>query len=463
MRIETSFVTMNFNNMIKKITLVVVLLFSVLAVDAQSKGKSKSKPKEEKSSLSGLGASKKSKQLPSIALGVGILSFNGDIGNGVNLTSFGRVRTGYNVAIEQRVGKVIGFTANGLFGKLADSESSAKRNLNFESKITQIDVNLILHLFDNDLVFKRTSVFAPYLGVGVGLLKFNSYADLKDKNGIKYNYWADGTIRDMPDSTVGAHVLHRDYTYETKLNDSAKYTNSSLSIPLTFGVNLKLVDNLYVNMGATYYMTMTDWIDNFKSGSNDSYIYAKVGLQYNFGKPYDDSDPVYSTVDFSSLDQLDSDGDGIKDGEDMCPGTPKDVKVTETGCPQDNDQDGVPDHLDKEPLTKAGALVDEKGVTLTEKMLSDRQKEFNALATERSSLFNENPSLGYLKDVEKQFKNKGTKNPSSVPVSLRSADLDKDGTISTAEIAKAIDSFFEGDSDFTVEKLNDLIDFFFEQ
>jgi hypothetical protein len=444
--------------MIKRITLVIVLLFVMLGVEAQTKKKaSKSSSGKAKSNAP------KQKQLPSLVVGMGLLTFDGDIGNGVNLTSFSRIRGGYNIGLEQRVGKVIGFSGNAVFGKLADSERSVKRNLNFESKITQADLNLILHLFDNDLVLKRSAAFAPYVGVGVGFLKFNSYGDLTDKSGNKYNYWADGTIRNMPDSTQGASIIQRDYTYETKLNDSAKYSNSTISIPLTFGFNMKIVDNVYVNMGITYYMTMTDWIDNYKSGKNDGYIYARAGLQYNFGKPYDDSNPVYSTVDFASLDNIDSDGDGVTDGNDMCPGTPKGAKVTEIGCPEDNDQDGVPDYMDKEPLTKAGSMVDEKGVTLTEKMIADKQKEFNALATERSNLFNENPSLGYLKDLEIKFKSKGGKSSTTIPSSLRASDLNNDGYISTEEISKAIDSFFIGDSDLTVEKLNDLIDYFFEQ
>ncbi len=441
--------------MVRKITLIIVFLFVVSGINAQAKkspSKSKSKGKPEK----------KAKQLPSLAVGLGVLTFDGDTGNGVNLTSLSRIRGGYHLTLEQRVGRVIGFSLNGIYGKLADSERSVKRNLNFQTKVTQVDFNLTLHL-DNDFLFKRTSVFAPYLYAGIGYMKFDSYADLTDKNGKKYNYWTDGTIRDMPDSTNGAGYLQRDYTFETKLNDSAKYTSGTLAIPLGLGINLKLVDNLYVNLNATYYMTMSDWIDNLKIGKNDRYIYASFALQYNFGKPYDDSNPVYETVDFSSLDKLDSDEDGIKDGDDMCPGTPKKVKVTLDGCPEDNDQDGVPDYQDKEPLTKAGAMVDDKGVTLTEKMIADRQKEFNALATERSNLFNENPSLGYLKDVEAKFKNKGPKSSGSVPRQLRSADVNSDGYISTDEIAKAIDAFFEGDSDLSVEKLNDLIDFFFEQ
>lgn len=432
----------------KKILLTIVLLFAIVGI---------TNSQDEKS--------KKAKQLPSVALGLGVLSFDGDIGNGVNLTSLSRIRGGYNLTIEQRIGRVIGVSFNGIYGKLADSESSAKRNLNFESKIIQADLNLVLHL-DNDFLFKRSSIFAPYLFVGFGYLQFDPYGDLTDKNGVKYNYWTDGTIRDLADSTNGATIIQRDYTYETKLNDSAKYSSSTFALPVGLGVNLKIVDNLFINLGATYYMTMSDYIDNFKSGKNDSYIYANVSLQYNFGKPYDDSNPVYNTVDFSSLDNLDTDEDGVKDGEDVCPGTPKGTKITPNGCPEDSDEDGIADYMDKEPLTKKGAFVDENGVTITEKMIADRQTQFNAQATERSNLFNENPSLKYLKEVEAKSKSARKANPkgtSNIPFALKSADVNNDGYISTDEIAKAIDLFFEGDSEFTVEKLNDLIDFFFEQ
>lgn len=409
--------------------------------------------------------SKKTKQLPSIAIGTGVLSFDGDIGNGVNLSSLSRIRGGYNFSIEQRIGRVLGISVNGIYGKLADSESGSKSNRNFESKIIQADLNLLIHL-DNDFLFKRSSIFAPYLFAGFGYLKYDPYGDLTDKNGIKYNYWTDGTIRNLPDSTNGAKIIQRDYTYETKLNDSAKYSSSTFALPVGLGVNLKIVDNLYINLGATYYMTMSDWIDNYKVGKNDSYIFANVSFQYNFGKPYDDSDPVYQTVDFSSLDNLDSDEDGVKDGNDVCPGTPKGTKITPNGCPEDSDEDGIADYMDKEPLTKKGAFVDENGVTITEKMIAERQTVYSALATERSNLFNENPSLKYLKEVEAKSKGERKNNGkggSTIPFALKTADVNNDGFISTDEISKAIDGFFEGDSDFTVEKLNDLIDFFFDQ
>ena len=61
---------------------------------------------------------------------------------------------------------------------------------------------------------------------------------------------------------------------------------------------------------------------------------------------------------------LDSDGDGVFDHLDKCPGTPAGVKVDSVGCPLDTDGDGVPDYLDKCPGTPAGVKVDSVGCPL---------------------------------------------------------------------------------------------------
>ena len=46
---------------------------------------------------------------------------------------------------------------------------------------------------------------------------------------------------------------------------------------------------------------------------------------------------------------IDSDGDGVLDDADQCPGTPRGVTVDATGCPLDSDGDGVPNYKDKCP------------------------------------------------------------------------------------------------------------------
>jgi len=53
----------------------------------------------------------------------------------------------------------------------------------------------------------------------------------------------------------------------------------------------------------------------------------------------------------------DGDHDGVPDGIDQCPNTPVGVHVDALGCPVDSDHDGVPDYLDRCPNTPAGVLV----------------------------------------------------------------------------------------------------------
>lgn len=59
--------------------------------------------------------------------------------------------------------------------------------------------------------------------------------------------------------------------------------------------------------------------------------------------------------------ELDSDGDGVVDSKDACPNTKKGVTVDEKGCPVDTDKDGVTDDLDQCPETPVDANVDARG------------------------------------------------------------------------------------------------------
>lgn len=57
----------------------------------------------------------------------------------------------------------------------------------------------------------------------------------------------------------------------------------------------------------------------------------------------------------------DSDGDGVNDRDDRCPGSHPQETVDARGCPKDGDGDGVPDRLDRCPDTNPGVKVDEDG------------------------------------------------------------------------------------------------------
>ena len=60
----------------------------------------------------------------------------------------------------------------------------------------------------------------------------------------------------------------------------------------------------------------------------------------------------------------DSDGDGVIDAKDQCPGTPKGVEVDATGCPLDGDGDGVTNDKDNCPNTPKGRTVNRMGCQL---------------------------------------------------------------------------------------------------
>jgi len=411
------------------------------------------------------------KQLPAISIGSGALVYDGEIGKGNGIVGYGRINVGYNLGIEQNFNNTFGLALNGIYGKLSANERSLTRNLNFESPIFQTDLNLVFH-FDNGKMINQSSSIGPYLSVGLGYLKFDPHGDVTDKNGNKFYYWKDGSIRNLPEipsNYPNAVILQRDYTYKTRLTDSTNnYKRHTLSLPLGGGIRFKLTDHLNAGIAAVYYICFSDYIDNFKLSGFDKYFYSSVSIQYNFSheRPVMD-DSQFNTVDFSAIDNQDSDGDGVKDSQDKCQNTPKGVKVDQKGCPLDADKDGVPDYLDKEPNSKKGP-VDANGISLTDTLIFQRNVEWNAEATERSEIFNENPSLKLLQDLDAKKlsafkKQEGKTTYANLPPKYKEVDQNQDGYISSGEIRTILDAFFEGETDFTVEKLEELINYFFEQ
>ena len=75
--------------------------------------------------------------------------------------------------------------------------------------------------------------------------------------------------------------------------------------------------------------------------------------------------PAREEVDYKGCPKpKDSDGDGVYDNRDQCPGTPKGVRVNSSGCPLDSDKDGVYDFMDECPGTPYGVKVSAAGCPL---------------------------------------------------------------------------------------------------
>jgi len=93
--------------------------------------------------------------------------------------------------------------------------------------------------------------------------------------------------------------------------------------------------------------------------SDEHGVHVMLGLDYAFGR-------TSKPVPVVAQGPTDSDGDGVYDNLDQCPGTPAGTRVDANGCtvvepPKDSDGDGVFDSADACPNTPAGARVDEKG------------------------------------------------------------------------------------------------------
>lgn len=122
------------------------------------------------------------------------------------------------------------------------------------------------------------------------------------------------------------------------------YSRHELSLIGELGIRFLVAQNLSVNLGANVNYVNSDNIDDVVAGSdNDVFFTGFAGMSFYFGGTPD------------------TDGDGIKDDDDLCPGTPRGLIVDQFGCPVDNDNDGVPDYMDKCPNTPAGIPVNTDG------------------------------------------------------------------------------------------------------
>lgn len=317
---------------------------------------------------------------PFVSLGAGPMTYYGDMyrypGTNAVMGNWG-VNLGIGVRVSDYLDAEL-FYGNGW---IAFNENTINRHANFKSKIITGGL-LFTYNFDN--FFKESPVIHPLLILGISNVEFNSKSDLKDKNGIFYNYWSDGSIRSLPENSQNAdnaEILERDNTYETDLrgldmDDIGDYSLSTLAIPFGIGADIKFNYGFSMRVSSLMNFTFTDNIDNISSdgvgnrmgnSKNDKYLYTSVSIQYDIPGIGELKNSKY--LDDLLAGESDEDGDGVIDLWDDCPFTPGGVEVDEKGCPLDGDGDWVPDYKDDELNTPLGSVVDTSGVAYTDEDL----------------------------------------------------------------------------------------------
>jgi len=150
----------------------------------------------------------------------------------------------------------------------------------------------------------------------------------------------------------------------------------------------------------------------------------------------------------------DADGDGVFDRFDECPDTPAGVAIDSIGCPSDTDFDGVFDYMDKEPNTPEGAIVDESGSQVTADVLAAMfNRKSEAVSRKQVRLI----------PVTHVWSHSLNYTPGKLPEKLRVVDSDADGYISFQELMRAVNEFFDGTNNLTLQDLYDLNEYFFAQ
>jgi OOP family OmpA-OmpF porin len=132
-------------------------------------------------------------------------------------------------------------------------------------------------------------------------------------------------------------------------------------------INSKNMSAVDFGVGAKYWLwenvaLRVDVRDNLLVDEQIHNVQTTLGLVFRFGGNQKAAKAaVAEPVVAATPPAPDSDGDGVPDARDKCPGTPAGVSVDKNGCPLDTDKDGVADYLDKCPDTPAGVSVDKNG------------------------------------------------------------------------------------------------------
>lgn len=172
-------------------------------------------------------------------------------------------------------------------------------------------------------------------------LQYLDMGDTLDQTGagIELTWFKDRAARVTPLFTIGAGWINNDL-------QSGAATDDSLVVDAGLGLQVRLNNN-----GLALRGDIRQRVD-FAQADDYADTTALIGLVVPVGK---------KQAAVAVAPPADSDGDGVVDSKDACPGTTQGTPVDSTGCPLDSDKDGVNDGSDLCPNTKKGADVDANG------------------------------------------------------------------------------------------------------
>jgi hypothetical protein len=267
---------------------------------------------------------------------------------------------------------------------------------NYQTELHQLNLDFMASITNIRFHKARTSMsLYAFGGLGMAAYKVRVNA-VKDFNG--YNFFQEAGSLD--DTRANRSEIRKnlqanmDDTYETDAISAAVYNDrptvlddkliaftpslgAGAQFRLSKRINLSIEDRVSFATGDDM-LDGHSWNGSSPSTGNDVMNYLSLGLNFNLGNARKHVEPLYwlnpldhayNELSYPRHMMLpapvlpDSDGDGITDQFDRCPGTPAGVAVDSHGCPMDTDGDGVPDDRDKQLITPTECQpVDADGV-----------------------------------------------------------------------------------------------------
>lgn len=352
---------------------------------------------------------------------------------------------------------------------------------NFKSMINAAD----LRFFWNKKIQSGANELSLMLGSGLGSISFNSYTDLKDRDGSEYYAWSDGTLRDMPELIINkfsSKILTRDFDYETPLAIKQK----AFYIPFSAGIKVKINPKVTSSFCIESMLLRTDQMDRkIIDQKNDKILRVSLSVAWIFNnkvdkknKPSNPSAPHYDKADFVFLETDDEDLDGVPDIKDLCLNTRSGVIVGQDGCPSDSDQDGIYDHLDKEPNSPKDAWVNRDGISYSDLEIQKMYNDSISWFVSALRKFNKNsrpyPIKKFISAQQYELFARMLENhpewriyheesDRKLPNEFKKVDLNNDQILSVKELEIALNKIFDHAPDcLSPEKLREAIKYAFE-
>jgi OmpA-OmpF porin, OOP family len=274
------------------------------------------------------------------------------------------VQIGYGIYIKDQLSNSFGLQADLMAGKLR-ADHSYQTFPSGQFIYTQSDTRLNWSAsVSGNFTIVHLGIVQPYLTLGGGVASYSA-------------------------------ALHAAHAGETV---PAQGTLSSFFVPLGLGLKFNITRGINIDLGYQVNFVMADNFDGYNYGpTNDRFSYSHVGLEFALGKHSKQQlaaqrvairvrnrwlvreqalkDSIRReqgdfSVEKASNEKLkndldaananlasltaDSDGDGVPDKYDKCPGTPADAKVDVSGCPLPVTVAGIKSEISDEDKRIAG-------------------------------------------------------------------------------------------------------------